>query len=88
MVGKDNTEKAVTTFINMLKITEVKDFEYTIHFHNTFSNKVFIFRIYKELFDKAMEIRDIDELNIKTGKDIVEGKKKAKQDENGVRLYA
>jgi len=87
MVGKDNTEKPLATFINIVKITEVNGFDYTIHFYNSFSDKTFVFRVYKDLFDKAMKIRTVSELDIKTGEEVESEIKKGKLDGNGG-LYA
>ena len=88
MTDKDNTEKPLATFINVVKITEVKGFDYIVHFQNTFSGEAFVFKVYKELFDKAMEIRDIDELKITTREEIISGIKKGKKVRSDGGLYA
>ena len=88
MTGKDNTEKPLATFINVVKITEVKGFDYIIHFQNTFDGKAFVFKIYKDLFDKAMEVRDIDELKITTREEVISEIKKGKKVKNNGGLYA
>lgn len=91
MSRKEGTEKALATFVNVVKITEVKGFDYIIHFYNSFSGKAFVFKVYKVLFDKAMEIRDINELDIKTGEEVEEKEteiKKGKKVKNDGGLYA
>ena len=88
MINKDNTEKPLATFINVVKITEVKGFDYIVHFQNTFSGKAFVFKIYKDLFDKAMEVRDIDELKITTREEVISEIKKGKKVKNNGGLYA
>lgn len=53
-------------FINFVKIVEVKDIDYVIHFINTYNGETYIFKVYKELFDKAMEVRRVTDLDITT----------------------
>jgi len=88
MTDKDNIIIPLTDFINIVKIREIKDIDYIIHFYNSFSNKVFIFKVYKKLFDKAMEIRDVDELTIKTGEEVTSEIKKGKKVKGNGGLYA
>ena len=88
MTDKDNIIIPLTDFINVVKITEVKGFDYIIHFFNSFSNKAFVFKVYKDLFDKAMEIRDVDELTIKTGEEVTSEIKKGKKVKGNGGLYA
>ena len=53
-----------TTFINIVRIIEVTDIDYIIHFINTYNGKIYVFKVYKELFDKAMEVRKVIDLDI------------------------
>ena len=69
-----------TDFINLVKITEVKDIDYIIHFLNTYTGKAYVFKVYKELFDKAMEVRTINNLDVTITSDKEEEEKK-KSDE-------
>lgn len=69
-----------TDFINLVKITEVKDIDYVIHLLNTYTGKAWVFKIYKELFDKAMEVRTINNLDVTITSDKEEEEKK-KSDE-------
>jgi len=85
MADEDN---ALATFINVVKITEVKDFDYIIHFYNSFSKKTFVFKVYKDLFDKAMEIRDVSDLVIKSGEEVKLEIKKGKKVKTNSELYA
>jgi hypothetical protein len=57
-------EGSCATFVNLVKIIEVTDIDYIIHFYNTYSKQEFIFRVYKKLLDKAMEIRKIIDLEV------------------------
>ena len=88
MTDKDNIQIPVTDFINGIRITEVKDRDYIIHLYNSFSKKVFIFKVCKDLFDKAMEIRNIDELNIRTQEEVTSEIKKGKKVKIDGGLYA
>lgn len=56
-------------FVNIVRITEVRDIDYIIQFFNTYSGESYVFKVYKELFDKAMEIRKIIDLEITVAKD-------------------
>lgn len=78
-------EKTKATFINIVKIIEVKDMDYTFQFYNIYTGKRYVFKVYKDLFDKAMEIRKITELDVRI---ISEDKEKKKEkDDNGVKIY-
>jgi len=70
---KKNTVE--TDFINMVRISEIKDMDYTITFYNSYSDKTFVFKVYKVLFDKAMELRKISELEVKTSDDLAKEEK-------------
>ena len=72
--------KPKTNFINLVKIIEVKDIDYIIQFVNTYSGETHIFKVYKELFDKAMEIRRITELDITTSNDEPKKENSKKED--------
>ena len=76
-----------TDFINIIKITQVGEVDYVMHLFNTYSNKAWVFKIYKPLFDKGMEIRKIIELKITTSEEEDEEEKKEKL-ENGAKIYA
>ena len=58
-----------TDFINVVKITQVGEVDYIIHLFNTYSGKRWVFKVYKPLFDKGMEIRKIINLEIQTSED-------------------
>jgi len=68
----DNVE---STFINIVKITEIKDVDYIIHLVNTYTGKMWVFKIYKDLWESAMRVRSIEPLNI----DITDDEEKAKE---------
>jgi len=61
-----------TNFINMVKITQVGDVDYILHLFNTYSNEAWVFKIYKPLFDKGMEIRKVLPFTITTTEDSIE----------------
>ena len=71
-----------TNFINIVKITQVGECDYILQLFNTYSDEAWVFKIYKQLFDKGMEIRNIIDLKIITSED--EADKKVK----GAELYA
>ena len=73
-----------TDFINVVKITQVGNVDYVMHLFNTYSNKVWIFRIYKPLFDKGMEIRTKMPLKIITSAD--EKEEDDEEEENGAKM--
>lgn len=58
-----------TDFINVVKITQVGEVDYVLHLFNTYSGKRWVFRIYKALFDKGMEIRRKIKIEIETSED-------------------
>ena len=70
-------------FVNIVKITQVGDFDYIIHFFNTYSGERWVFRVYKVLFDKGMEIRRKIKLEVVTS----EEEKERKAEEKGVKIY-
>ncbi len=53
--------KIYTTFINTLRIEEIKDDSYVFSFVNNYSNDNYILKVAKELFDIAFKDRDIAE---------------------------
>ncbi len=63
-------------FINLVRITEVKDIDYIIHLFNSYSGEAYVFKIYKALWEKAMEIRTIEDLDITVSDDKEERSKK------------
>lgn len=69
-----------TDFINLVKITEVKDVDYIIHLFNSYSGKAYVFKVYKDLFDKAMEIRKINPLDITVTNDKDKEKEKIEEE--------
>jgi len=71
-----------TNFINIVRITQVGEYDYIIHLFNTYSDEAWVFKIYKPLFDKGMEIRNIIDLKIITSEDEADTKVK------GAELYA
>lgn len=68
-LGKLLNQKIETDFINVVKITQVGEVDYIFHFYNTYSGKRWVFKVYKPLFDKGMEIRKKIELEITTSAD-------------------
>lgn len=52
------------TFINFVKVTEVDSVDYIVHLMNTYTGKTWVFKIYKNLWDKSMEIRKVVPLDI------------------------
>lgn len=80
-----HNEKSVETdFVNIVKITEVRDIDYIIHFINTYNGDIHIFKVYKELWDKAMEIRTVQDLSITVGS---EEKDKAKEENKTAKIF-
>lgn len=82
-IGKLLNQKIETDFINVVKITQVGDVDYIFHFFNTYSGKRWVFKVYKPLFDKGMEIRREIELEVQTSEDEDEDVVK----ENGAELF-
>lgn len=74
-----------TDFVNIVKITQVADVDYIIHFFNTYSNKAWVFKVYKSLFDKGMEIRKLSPLDITVSNS--EDEKKPDISENVEKIY-
>ena len=73
-------------FINIVKIVEIKDIDYVIHFINTYSGKTYVFKVYKELFDKAMGVRSVIELDVTITSDKTEEVLKKKKLEPDVAM--
>ena len=71
---------AEVNFINIVKIIEVKDIDYIIQFVNNYNSKVYVFKVYKELFDKAMEVRKVSELEITVTNDKQKAKEQKEED--------
>ena len=70
MEGIEKLLKSIETdFINVIKITQVGEVDYILHLFNTYSGKRWVFKIYKPLFDKGMEIRRKIELTIQAQED-------------------
>jgi len=84
MTDIEEEVKIQTDFINAVRITEVKDVDYILHFYNSYSGKAWVFKLYKDLFDKAMEDRSIVPLEPKSGEE-AEEEIKAKT-KNGVKM--
>jgi len=82
---EENTE---TNFVNIIRILEIEDMDYIFQFFNIYTGKRWVFKVYKALFDKAMEVRKVSPMNIKliNEEEEEEGKKKIK-DNNGVKIY-
>jgi len=75
-------------FINFVKIVEVKDIDYIIQFVNTYNGKSYTFKVYKELFNKAMEVRRITDLDITIASDkIKEDSKKEDMEPDVAMVY-
>jgi len=72
--------KVKAEFINFVKIVEVKDIDYIIHFINIYNGKTYVFKVYKELFDKAMEVRKVSELEITVTNDKPKAKEQKEED--------
>jgi len=68
-------ENVDATFINIVKITEIKDIDYLVQLVNTYNGKVWVFKIYKELWESAMRARSIEPLTV----DITDDEEKAKE---------
>jgi len=79
-------EKTEANFINIVKVLEIEDMDYTFQFFNIYTGKRWVFKIYKALFDKSMEVRKISHMDIRIIDDEEESKKKGK--DNGVMIYA
>ena len=73
-------------FVNLVKIIEVRDIDYIVQFINNYNSKVYVFKVYKELFDKAMEVRKIIDLDITVTSDKIEEDMKEKKIENDVAM--
>ena len=76
-------------FVNVVKITQVEEFDYLIHFFNSYSGERWVFKVYKALFDKGMEIRRTIKLQVITSEEEKEEKEKdkdKKEESNGVRM--
>lgn len=78
--------KVKAEFINFVKIVEVKDIDYVIHFINTYNGKTYVFKVYKELFDKAMEVRRVQELDVTVTSDKIKEDSKKKDIEPDVAM--
>ena len=78
---KYKTNGIEANFINIVKITQVGEFDYILHLFNTYSDEAWVFKIYKPLFDKGMEIRRKIDLKIVTSDD------KEDKKEKGAKLY-
>jgi len=52
------------TFINVVKITEVEGVDYIVHLMNNYTGENWVFKIYKSLWDKSMEIRTVVPLEV------------------------
>ncbi len=75
---------AESTFINIVKITEIKDVDYIVHLVNTYSGKMYVFKIYKDLWESAMKARSIDPLVVTITDDDKEKEKKKKEKEDKI----
>jgi len=75
----NNLKDIETDFINVVKITQVGEIDYIIHLYNTYSGKRWVFKVYKDLFDKGMEIKNVIDLSIETP----ENKEENEVKENG-----
>ncbi len=69
------------TFINFVKITEVDGIDYIVHLLNNYTGKTWVFKIYKSLWEKAMEIRKVVPLEV-TVSNLEEEAKKRKEEED------
>lgn len=59
-----NVALKLTDFVDALKITEIRDRDYMFTFFNGFTGNAYVFRIYKEVFDKMMEARQIIDMKV------------------------
>lgn len=73
-----------STFINIVKITEIKDIDYIVHLVNTYTGKAYVFKIYKDLWESAMRVRKIDKLEITITDDEEEEKEKEKEKDDRI----
>ena len=77
-----------TNFMNVIRITEVKDIDYILQFLNNFNGESFVFKVYKDVFDKAMEIRTIIDLKVQVTSDKEEEElKKEKMEKKITSVY-
>lgn len=56
--------KKLTDFVDALKITEIRDRDYIFTFFNGFTGNAYVFRIFKEVFDKMYENRMIIDMKV------------------------
>jgi len=73
------SENVDATFINIVKITEIKDIDYLIQLVNTYNGKVWVFKIYKDLWESAMRVRSIEPLQVTITDDEEKAKEKKKK---------
>lgn len=59
-----NKPKKLTDFIDALKITEIRDRDYIFTFFNGFTGNAYVFRIFKEVFDKMYDNRVIIDMKV------------------------
>ena len=64
VVQKANEVYKLTDFVDALKITEIRDRDYLFTFFNGFTGNAYVFRIYKEVFDKMYEARQIIDMKV------------------------
>lgn len=72
------------TFINFVKVTEVDSVDYIVHLMNTYTGKTWVFKIYKNLWDKAMEIRKVVPLDITVSNWEKEEEERKKEEEKKI----
>ena len=56
--------KKLTDFVDALKITEIRDRDYIFTFFNGFTGNAYVFRIFKEVFDKMYENHMIIDMKV------------------------
>ena len=54
----------ITDFVDAIKILEIKNRDYLFTFVNGFTGNTYVFRIYKEVFDKMMEKRAVVDMKV------------------------
>ena len=59
-----NKPQKLTDFVDALKITEIRDRDYIFTFFNGFTGNAYVFRIFKEVFDKMYENRMIIDMKV------------------------
>ena len=59
-----NKPQKMTDFVDALKITEIRDRDYIFTFFNGFTGNAYVFRLYKEVFDKMYENRTIIDMKV------------------------